>query len=85
MLGGVGHAAAIPPIHKEGHHMIEFQVEGMSCRHCVAAVTKAVQALDPDARVQVELQSGRVQVESIQNADALSTAIADAGYTVNGV
>lgn len=65
--------------------MIEFQVEGMSCQHCVAAVTKAVQALDPDARVQVELQSGRVQVESKQNADALGTAIADAGYAVNGV
>jgi copper chaperone len=65
--------------------MIEFQVEGMSCQHCVAAVTKAVQALDPDARVQVELQSGRVQVESKQNADALGTAIADAGYPVNGV
>jgi copper chaperone len=73
--------------------MIEFQVEGMSCQHCVAAVTRAVQALDADARVQVELQSGCVRVESKQNADELSTAIADAGYavtrstpsTVNGV
>jgi copper chaperone len=84
-LGGLGCAAAFPPIYQEGHQMIEFQVEGMSCQHCVAAVTKAVQALDPDARVQIELQSGRVQVESKQNADALSTAIADAGYAVNGV
>ncbi len=64
--------------------MIEFLVEGMSCQHCVAAVTKAIQALDPDARVQIELQSGRVKVDSKQKADTLSTAIADAGYTVNG-
>jgi copper chaperone len=62
--------------------MIEFQVEGMSCQHCVAAVTKAVQALDANARVQVELQSGLVQIESNQNADRLSAAMADAGYTV---
>jgi copper chaperone len=62
--------------------MIEFQVEGMSCQHCVAAVTKAVQALDANARVQVELPSGLVQIESQRNADHLGAAITEAGYTV---
>jgi copper chaperone len=62
--------------------MIEFQVEGMSCQHCVAAVTKAVKAIDADARVQVELQSGRVLVESTGDARQLGDAIAEAGYTV---
>jgi copper chaperone len=62
--------------------MIEFQVEGMSCQHCVAAVTKAVQAIDSDARVQVELQSGRVLVESTRDASQLGDAITEAGYTI---
>jgi copper chaperone len=65
--------------------MIEFQVEGMNCQHCAAAVTKAVQAVDAGARVQVEVQSGRVQVESNHHAEHLGAAITEAGYTVKGV
>jgi copper chaperone len=64
--------------------MIEFQVEGMSCQHCAAAVTKAIQAHDAAARVQVDLAQGRVAVESVQNADVLQAAIDEAGYTVKG-
>ena len=65
--------------------MIEFQVEGMSCQHCAAAVTKAIQAHDATARVQVDLAQGRVAVESVQNANVLQAAIDEAGYTVKGV
>ena len=35
--------------------MIELRVEGMTCGHCVSAVTRAVKALDPEAHVQVDL------------------------------
>jgi copper chaperone len=62
--------------------MIEFQVEGMSCQHCAAAVTKAIQAHDASARVQVDLAQGRVAVESVQDASVLQAAIDEAGYTV---
>lgn len=65
--------------------MIEFQVEGMSCQHCVAAVTKAIREQDGNARVDVQLESGRVRVESNAHADALRAAIVDAGYTVTGM
>ncbi|PMS33291.1 copper chaperone [Trinickia symbiotica] len=64
--------------------MIEFQVEGMSCQHCVAAVTKAVRALDANARVQIELENGLVRIESKEAADRLGAAIGEAGYTVKG-
>jgi copper chaperone len=64
--------------------MIEFQVEGMSCQHCVAAVTKAIHARDATARVQVDLGHGRVTVESTQRASVLQAAIDEAGYTVKG-
>ncbi|HEX7909073.1 MAG TPA: cation transporter [Paraburkholderia sp.] len=64
---------------------IEFQVEGMSCQHCVAAVTNAIREHDETARVAVDLASGRVAVDSAQSVEALKAAIDDAGYTVTGV
>jgi copper chaperone len=60
----------------------EFQVEGMSCQHCVAAVTRSIHEIDADAKVQVDLEHGRVVVASTQTIDALKEAIDEAGYTV---
>ncbi|WP_153100778.1 heavy-metal-associated domain-containing protein [Paraburkholderia hayleyella] len=61
---------------------LAFKVEGMSCQHCVAAVTRAVQALDATARVEIDLAAGRVAIESAQPAATLQHAIEEAGYTV---
>jgi len=65
--------------------MIEFNVEGMSCQHCVGAVTRAIQEHDAAAKVTIDLASGRVSVESSQSTEALTAAIDDAGYTVKSV
>jgi copper chaperone len=62
--------------------MYELQVEGMSCGHCVKAVTNSVKALDQDAKVDVDLGSKTVRVESGAALHAVKAAIADAGYTV---
>lgn len=59
-----------------------FQVQGMSCGHCVGAVTAAVKALDPQAQVQVDLGSGKVEVQSQQEGAAIARAIEDEGYKV---
>ncbi len=59
-----------------------FDVDGMSCGHCVKAVTAAVRQLDPQAQVQVDLAGKKVEVESTQSREALAKAIADEGYTV---
>lgn len=61
-----------------------FQVQGMSCQHCVRAVTQAVQDVDPEADVRIDLPTGRVEVQSAETADALQSAIREAGYTVQG-
>ena len=63
----------------------ELQVEGMSCQHCVTAVTNAIREHDEDAQVKVDLASGRVAVESTQSVEMLTAAIDEAGYTVKGV
>ncbi|MGF6936322.1 copper chaperone [Paraburkholderia sp. UCT70] len=64
---------------------IELHVEGMSCQHCVAAVTSAIREHDAAAQVQVDLATGRVLVESAQPVDALKAAIDEAGYMVTSV
>jgi copper chaperone len=64
---------------------IEFNVEGMSCQHCVSAVTKAIRETDAAADVRVDLAAGTVTVESSAPVDTLKEAIDDAGYTVVAV
>lgn len=61
--------------------MIEFQVNDMSCGHCVAAITKAVKSVDSSAEVDIDLASKRVRVRALADAQALETAISEAGYT----
>ena len=62
-----------------------LHVEGMSCAHCVRAVTNAVQALEGVTSVQVDLQQKTVTVEHASEGpamDVLRTAIEDQGYDV---
>lgn len=59
-----------------------FQVQGMSCGHCVNAVTQAVRSVDPQAQVQVDLASGKVDVQSQQDHAAIARAIEEEGYKV---
>lgn len=60
----------------------ELQVKGMSCQHCVKAVTKAIQALDGSATVAVDLPQGTVTVCTTLSREATSQAISDEGYEV---
>ena len=61
-----------------------FDVDGMSCQHCVANVKKAVEAVDGVNGVEVELDPGKVTVEGSAEAEAVKAAITSAGYTVRG-
>jgi copper chaperone len=62
--------------------MITFEVNDMTCGHCVSTITKALKATDKDAKVAIDLASHRVQVEPASaEAEELAEAIKDAGYT----
>lgn len=62
--------------------MLEYEVAGMSCAHCVRAVTEAVRGVDPSARVDVDLAAGEVRVAGAAEGAAgrIARAIAAAGY-----
>ncbi|MBX9403539.1 cation transporter [Lysobacter sp. BMK333-48F3] len=61
-------------------------VEGMSCGHCIVAITSAIRLLDAAAEVEVDLAAATV---SIANTDlspaAASDALGEAGYEVVAV
>ena len=60
-----------------------FTVEGMTCGHCEKAVTKALLALDTQAKVVIDRTHNTVQVDSEKPREALAHAIADEGYRVS--
>ncbi len=60
-----------------------FKVQGMTCEHCVRAITQAVLMLDETAKVEVDLAGGEVRVSS-RLADAeVEEAIRGEGYQIS--
>ena len=62
--------------------MISFQVNDMTCGHCISSITQAVKAVDSSATVQIDAATRRVEIEAAR-ADAveLADAIKAARYT----
>ena len=62
-----------------------FNVPGISCNHCVQAITKEVSALSGVKNVQVGLNDKMVTVEHEESLgrDAIVEAIGEAGYDVS--
>jgi Cu+-exporting ATPase len=66
---------------EEAHMTTVFEVQEMSCGKCVKHVTQAVQSVEPEAQVAVDLSTGKVQVSpSPKDPEALAQIITEAGY-----
>jgi len=65
---------------KEATLMQVFNVQGMTCGHCVKAVTRALQEQDPQAEVEVDLAARQVRVNSGLAAEQVLAAIREEGY-----
>lgn len=61
-----------------------YTVTGMTCGHCVHAVTQEVSGLAGVESVDVDLASGAVTVTSAEelSVDAVREAVDEAGYTL---
>lgn len=65
-----------------------LKIDGMTCGHCVQAVTQALKGTDGVHNAQVDLQAGRAQVEyeeSQTNPGDLAAVVTDEGYTAEPV
>ena len=62
-----------------------YAVQGMTCQHCVNAVTEEVGKVPGVSEVTVDLSGGTVQVSGDDLDDAaVAAAVDEAGYTVVG-
>ena len=60
-----------------------YTVHGMTCSHCLRAVTEEVSAVAGVRHVDVQLATGRLAVEGEGfSDDAVRAAVAEAGYEV---
>ena len=62
-----------------------YTVEGMTCSHCVAAVTTEISAIDGVTDVDVDLATGAVAVTSNDELDRddVRAAVEEAGYVLS--
>jgi copper chaperone len=63
--------------------MLSLKVSGMTCGGCINAVTKAIQAKDAQAKVEVDLASQMVNLETSLSAAQAGQIITDAGFPVS--
>lgn len=63
-----------------------YRVIGMTCDHCVRAVSEEVRALDGVSDVAVDLESGTVTVTATSPVEdaAVAGAVEAAGYALAG-
>lgn len=60
--------------------MYEFQLPDMTCGHCAGMVGQTLRLADPNCKIQVDLPTRKVSVQSDETRDALVEALSEAGY-----
>lgn len=60
--------------------MIELTLPTMTCGHCVRTVTATVQRVDDKAKLQVDLPTHTVRIESDKPGEAFASALKEEGY-----
>lgn len=83
--GGTGGAAAT----STGEVVAQLSVDGMTCSHCVRAVTEEISAVDGVTGVDIDLVAGGTSRVTVRASapiaePALRAAVEEAGYTVAG-
>lgn len=61
---------------------MEFHIENMTCGGCIKGVTKAIQSVDPDAKIDASLETKLVQVTSTRQRNTFLPALERAGFPV---
>jgi len=65
--------------------MTTIRIKGMTCQHCVKAVTQALGGIDGIDRVEVDLGKGEATFREVKPVDPalIRERIAQAGYEVD--
>lgn len=59
---------------------MKLTIEGMSCGGCGKSVTKAIQSIDPAAKVDIKLEAREATVETTATLASVLNILEEAGY-----
>lgn len=59
---------------------MKFTVLDMTCQHCVKAITQQILNADPNAKVDIDLSTKSVEVQSTLSEKSIFNAIEEAGF-----
>jgi len=62
-----------------------YDVQGMTCDHCVRSVTEEIGEIEGVASVEVNLKDGTAMVTGDADPEAVRAAVVEAGFEVTGV
>lgn len=60
--------------------MLRFHVPNMACGGCAKSITKALQSVDPQARIETEPSAREVRISTRTDEQSLLAALKEAGY-----
>jgi len=60
---------------------MDLKIEDMTCGGCARSVTKAIQSVDPNARVEANPAARAVKVETTATQAAILQVLEKAGYS----
>ena len=60
--------------------MQEFVIQSMSCGGCASRIAQAVRNLDATAKIEVDLPTRTVRIDSAEDRASVIAALTEAGY-----
>ena len=60
--------------------MIKLNLPDMTCGHCASTVAQTVAFVDPAAKVEVDLHTRLVKIQSSEDSANFAEALTEAGY-----
>lgn len=60
--------------------MIELNLPDMTCGHCASTVAQTVKLVDAQAKVEVDLNTKLVKIQSNEDRAEFAEALTEAGY-----
>ncbi|MEA5569874.1 heavy-metal-associated domain-containing protein [Calothrix sp. UHCC 0171] len=62
---------------------LKLNVPDISCNHCAETITESIQVVEPNAKINIDVNAKTVIVESSASAESIRQAIVAAGYTID--
>ncbi|MEB3218607.1 MAG: heavy-metal-associated domain-containing protein [Nostocales cyanobacterium 94392] len=63
---------------------LNLKVSNMKCEDCAKKITESIKVVEPDAKIDVDLDSKTVNVDSEASAESIKQAVVAAGYHIEG-